>query len=208
MMQEYIDCQQSTSPCGSAKRKQLSSQIEARWNIKTLVPRSTFRPEFANCIGGTRNQRSSGSILRWWFLNVTLDKIDRTALNTNERATIQSILDGGDAGHGPFSRLGWIEEAKAWIKRSIGDEGLRFTEDMRHLNGGGKFCLIRLMASTGNAYWLKSCRRSQCSRVRHNDFSCQELPSVSASDNSYSQRLERLGDGGGWLILAQFNITG
>jgi hypothetical protein len=64
-------------------------------------------------------------------------------------------LVGNTAGHGPFSRLGWIEEVKEWIRASVPDSSTDFTE-IEQLNAGGSFALVRVGTASGNAYWLKA----------------------------------------------------
>ena len=87
------------------------------------------------------------------------DQINNESLLDNEREIIQLILAGGDAGRGPFSRIGWIDEAQTWVHTVAREDGVTLTGETLQLGAGGAFCLIRLATSAGSGYWLKATGR-------------------------------------------------
>lgn len=77
-------------------------------------------------------------------------------LSAQERILLRGIMEGIDAGRGPVSRMGWLVEAKSWIRASSGRREYDFTGNVRQLNGGGRFALVRLAVRSGPALWLKA----------------------------------------------------
>jgi hypothetical protein len=55
----------------------------------------------------------------------------------------------------PCSRLGWIEEAVAWIESQSGAK-FSLKRDIEQLNAGGGFALFRARSDDGRVYWLKA----------------------------------------------------
>lgn len=82
--------------------------------------------------------------------------LDEAELNVEERASLISMIAGDAARSGPFSRRGWLKEAQNWIQSSVPDREIEFTEEIRQLNSGEAFALIRLGTKGGGAYWLKA----------------------------------------------------
>ncbi len=66
------------------------------------------------------------------------------------------LLPGNTQGRGPFSKVGWIEVAQDWIRDSVLDRVVEFSEDVRRLNASGSFALVRFGTLRGPAYWLKA----------------------------------------------------
>jgi hypothetical protein len=73
----------------------------------------------------------------------------------SQRCSLEAILSGNDGDGSPFARIGWIEDAQRWIQSSINDHEIIFTGEIRQLNSGGPFCLVRLATESGPAYWIK-----------------------------------------------------
>jgi hypothetical protein len=90
------------------------------------------------------------------FRPIRVDEVDEQELTEPERATLHSILAGESLNRGPFSRVGWIEEAKTWIQASVPDRMLEFSGDVRAFNAEGRFALVRFETAQGPAYWLKA----------------------------------------------------
>jgi hypothetical protein len=135
---------------------ELTRLIEEKWNIRTLVLEFLWDGSFASQCAVVEVRDPSWQFTRDGFATIPIEMLGSRCLGDKERATLQSILDGGDAGFGPFSRIGWIEEAKAWIQQSVDDHEVRFTGEIRHLNAGGAFCLASLGTDSGPTYWLKA----------------------------------------------------
>lgn len=56
---------------------------------------------------------------------------------------------------GPFSHLGWFEEAKAWVEETLSNSGQRLTGRFRQLTAGASFSLLRFEIH-GDAVWFKA----------------------------------------------------
>jgi hypothetical protein len=87
---------------------------------------------------------------------VDLHKIGSHDLSDRERITFNAILTGDTGDRGPFSRLGWVDDAQEWIKSALPEREVEFAEDIRQLNACGTFALIRFGTNRGPAYWLKA----------------------------------------------------
>ena len=59
----------------------------------------------------------------------------------------------GDSG--PFSRFGWFEEAKNWVKENVSRYGRCLTGGFRQLTAGASFSLVRFETES-EAVWLKA----------------------------------------------------
>jgi hypothetical protein len=90
------------------------------------------------------------------FVSVPVDHLDQNELTEAEHFTVRHILAGNPQNRGPFSRLGWIEEALEWIRRSVPGHRVGFDGDIRQANAGGFFALVRFGTLCGPAYWLKA----------------------------------------------------
>lgn len=68
---------------------------------------------------------------------------------------VKSIAAGDQNGRGPFSRLGWLQDAKEWIRDVTHQDDFELTETLQ-LNASSQFALIRIATSTRHTYWLKA----------------------------------------------------
>jgi hypothetical protein len=55
----------------------------------------------------------------------------------------------------PFGYPGWLEELLAWVANEASSLGLRLTGNIRQVNSGPHFCLLRI-ETTGSALWFKA----------------------------------------------------
>jgi hypothetical protein len=85
-----------------------------------------------------------------------IDRLDESELDAEERTSLHSLIVGDVSASGPFARLGWIPEAQEWIRETIHDHRVEFTDDIRQLNASATFALVRFPARDGTAYWLKA----------------------------------------------------
>jgi hypothetical protein len=69
---------------------------------------------------------------------------------------LDRILHNHVPGSEPFSRLGWLDEALAWIQASVPVGKIPFTGKTSQLNASGQFQLIRFDTERPPAYWLKA----------------------------------------------------
>ena len=84
-----------------------------------------------------------------------LNEISEAQLSTYERETVQKIVAGLHEGDRPFARLGWIEEALAWLRIEVP----HFTSSVvsiRQLNASGSFALIRFRFQSNVVLWMKA----------------------------------------------------
>jgi hypothetical protein len=73
-----------------------------------------------------------------------------------ERDAVESLLEDGQTGRGPFSRFGWIEEAQTWIGRELGINRQRLSAEILQLNAGAHHALVRLGKKADLPVWLKA----------------------------------------------------
>jgi hypothetical protein len=136
--------------------QQLCEVLREKWNVRSIVidllPGSQNLPRCAVIEVRTRDWR----FVPDGFVSVPVDHFDDDVLTEAERSTVRSILAGETQCRGPFSRLGWVEEAHEWIRRSVPTHRVDFDGDVRQANAGGFFALVRFGTLCGPAYWLKA----------------------------------------------------
>jgi hypothetical protein len=141
---------------GTRRAEQLAEACYARWHVRSIVV------DFL--AAGTQELRCVvlEVLTRHWTCSihglrpVRVDQIDEQELTNSERDAINDILAGRSVNRGPFTRLGWIDEAEAWIQASVPDRILEFSEDVRGFNLQGRFALVRFETAQGSTYWLKA----------------------------------------------------
>jgi hypothetical protein len=74
-------------------------------------------------------------------------------LTEAEHSALLSVLEGESKS--PFTRIGWLNEAAAWIEAATGRKVSR-NADIEQLNAGGAFALVRFRADDGWNCWLKA----------------------------------------------------
>jgi hypothetical protein len=84
-----------------------------------------------------------------------IDEITKEEMTSEEREAVKAILVGDKESRGPFSRLGWIEEAMDWVCEVAGSKGA-LTGEIRQYNASASFALVRFAMQAGPAYWLKA----------------------------------------------------
>ena len=89
------------------------------------------------------------------LIPLQLDVLGDSEVTAAERTTMQKILMGETASCGPFSRLGWIEEAQEWILASAPYRAIEFS-DRQGSSAGGSSALVRFGTRRPPAYWLKA----------------------------------------------------
>ena len=77
-------------------------------------------------------------------------------LTPHEQSTICKIVAGDINGRGPFSRTGWIDDAQYWIRQSLRQPQLIFSDDIQQFHAGSSLSLGRFQSDSGTAYWLKA----------------------------------------------------
>jgi hypothetical protein len=87
------------------------------------------------------------------FPAVSAFDVSNDDLSDQERAHLLRML-GGEV-TSPFCRIGWTEEAIAWVEHATGHRFCRETGVGQH-NAGGAFTLLHLSMESGESYWLKA----------------------------------------------------
>lgn len=146
---------QVTIPRYTRPAEMVTSTILEKWGMQSVVidwlPSHDGAPVLAVLQIDANDRRCLPSCMGAMPLGVAL----ADTLSASEASVVSQMLAGKQDDRGPFSRFGWIKEAKSWIRESLHDSSLEFTS-IRQLNASGTFALLRFEASTGIAYWLKA----------------------------------------------------
>jgi hypothetical protein len=87
---------------------------------------------------------------------IALSEILGAELTESQRADLLSLLFGSM--ESSLSRLGWIDEAIAWVE-SLANRKLPSRKVIEQFNAGGAFSLIRFHTEDGSDFWLKATGR-------------------------------------------------
>jgi hypothetical protein len=85
----------------------------------------------------------------------SINEISEKEMTSTERETVDAMLAGDPGTRGPFSRLGWIQEAKEWLRSALNGQ-ITFTREIYQFNATGHFALVRFALEGSSAYWLKA----------------------------------------------------
>jgi hypothetical protein len=136
--------------------EQLLEIIRKRWGVRSIVidflPKSHELPPCAVIEVRPRNSKFTSDGL----VPASVNDLDERELTPQECLTVCSIIAGDPRDRGPFSKVGWVEEAQEWIRESVVDHRVAFNEDVRQFSASGFFALIRFGTIHGPAYWLKA----------------------------------------------------
>jgi hypothetical protein len=134
----------------------LAEALQVKWAVRVIViDFLTGAGELPECAVVEVRSRDWNFALAG-LRPVKVGDINEQALTAIERLAVMSIIAGKTQDRGPFSRVGWIEEAQEWIRDNVGDHRVEFSEDVRRYNAGGSFALVRFGTLQGPAYWLKA----------------------------------------------------
>jgi hypothetical protein len=89
------------------------------------------------------------------FNTTPLKGILSSELSEDQRERLECLLNVTECTDGPFTRLGWIDEAIKWLEASTTDR-LSSKKDIRQFRAGSTSCLVRLQVEDGSGYWLKA----------------------------------------------------
>ena len=84
---------------------------------------------------------------------IRIEQISSPELSELQRAHLASLLSGDT--DSPFARIGWIEEAIAWME-SATHRKLSSKSGIEQYNVGGPFSLVRFRTDDNGHYWLKA----------------------------------------------------
>jgi hypothetical protein len=151
-----VELPRMSIPMWHRPAEQLTQLIEERWHIKTIVLDVLTDASMLTPCGVIEVRSPSWQFRCDGFAPIGPHKISTASLAEDERRILISILAGNDLNRGPFSRIGWIDEAQDWIRNAVCDRDISFSDDFRQLNASGRFALIRFGTNEGRGYWMKS----------------------------------------------------
>jgi len=87
------------------------------------------------------------------FSLIRLEQLPLNELSGQERAHLENLLEDR-VNPGPL-RIGWLDEARAWVQHATGRKH-RAETGIEQYNAGRGFALIRFAMEDGHSYWLKA----------------------------------------------------
>jgi hypothetical protein len=137
-------------PPGTRVAEQLQKAILVGWGLHVLVLDVLSREDGSPCCAVAELLvPDTNSALR----AVPIDKIPGSELTEQQRVQLVSSLAGDTKS--PFSRVGWIEHAIAWLE-SATQRKLSSKSEIAQYNAGGAFTLVCFRTEDDWDYWLKA----------------------------------------------------
>jgi hypothetical protein len=136
--------------------EEITRELRGLWNLSTVIlnlqPSKNSRLAYAlaEVLSYPANGLDSALCLR------SLDELLEIDLDAFERAEIGSFFSADKKHTGPFSRLGWLTDARGWIQDNLRAVSVELGDDFRQYNAGDTFALVRFAARNGGAYWFKA----------------------------------------------------
>lgn len=143
-------------PQKTRKAEQISKAIHQRWGVRAVVIDMLETAAPADRCAVVEVLASDDESLSRGLVPMSAEAFESLDLTTCESETLCVLLKGDAARSDPFSRLGWIEDAQEWIRRSLPNRRIEFDGDVRTLNVGRHFALVRFGTSQPPAFWLKA----------------------------------------------------
>jgi hypothetical protein len=131
--------------------EQLCKAIRREWGLSVLI--LDFLPTNSDSQYSVIAELLSEMKASPEFTSLQLDQFPLYLLSQRDLASLTQTLNGGVSSS--FSRLGWINEAVAWLEKETGHR-LSSRDCIEQLNAGGAFALLRLPMGDGRKYWLKA----------------------------------------------------
>lgn len=135
---------------GTRPAREIQAAIFQRWNTRSVI--LDFCHDDVGsplCIvevlevGGQNNLH-----------NIPFTWLPASELADQARKIVRDVAAGNHGARGPFSRAGWIDDAKKWLSDVTGFAV--FPEGIEQFNANGNFALVRLRTRGGPAFWLKA----------------------------------------------------
>jgi hypothetical protein len=170
--------------------EELQKGIRALWGLSAIVLDILRSPrDLTSCVVAQllSLDRSDG------LIPASLDQLNESELDEQQRVVVEGIIAGDCGERGPFSRVGWIDEAVAWLRSETG-KTVCVTEEIQQYNSSGKFALVRFQVRDGSAYWLKATGDSNA-----HEFEITEVLSQLSSE-SMPPLIAMRGDWNAWLM--------
>jgi hypothetical protein len=136
----------------SRPAEQLQQAIKARWGVSGIVIdflRSLDRPQACVVVEVLVPNRECD------LHPIEVSELYISALDEQWREQLMSVLAGGRRSGGPFSQIGWIDEAILWLESETGRK-VSSKHTIEQYNAGDGFSLLRFRTQDGRDYWLKA----------------------------------------------------
>ncbi len=143
-------------PQRTRKAEQISKAIYERWGLRTVVIDMLESEAETDRSAAVEVLASNEEMLSGQLVPVSAEAFEYLDLSGREIDALCALLKGDATRNDPFSRLGWIEDAQEWIRISLPNRRIKFDGDVRTLNVGAHFALVRLGTSQPPALWLKA----------------------------------------------------
>jgi hypothetical protein len=132
--------------------EQLQKAILTTWKLQVVVL-AFLPPTEGHPICAVAEVLASNEAVD--LVAVDVAHLSSGALGERQRAQLKSVLDGGSGVGGPFSQLGWMDEAIAWLESETGKR-LSSRWKIEQYNAGRGFALVRFHMEDDAHYWLKA----------------------------------------------------
>ena len=135
--------------------KQIIDLVRCKWGMNTIVL------DIVNTISGLpcavlEVRNDSCRYNKQGLYPTDIDHITEELLDAETRKSLESIRNGEITQRGPFSRVGWVDEAASWIVASLGQSTRTINCDIDQFNASGHFAFVRFSETRGTSVWLKA----------------------------------------------------
>jgi hypothetical protein len=131
---------------------ELQKAIKSIWNLSVIIldlaPHTESAPRWVVAEVFSSHHPADLAV-------VSLERLPESEISGRQRTIVQEILAGECGDRGCFSRIGWIDEAVAWLRCETG-KNVSLTGDIHQYNASGAFALLRFPMQDGSAYWIKA----------------------------------------------------
>lgn len=162
---EGVCVPEMSMPAGQRISAHLNTVAESRWNLR-VVSIGEVEPKKFAAPDGTPKYEILEVLERPVCLPTELAILCPSALaiaplvRSEDRAVLERISEHPESlplcgKAGPFSHLGWFEDAKDWVAKTLPRYEQRPTGRFRQLTAGASFSLVRF-ETEGDAVWFKA----------------------------------------------------
>ena len=157
-------------PRATRPAQQLQRAIKAKWGLNIFVLEIWETPEdLGACAVAELLTLGSTSPFR----EVLLERLRTSGLFNQECRCLQLLIEGGP--RSPVSRLGWIDEAIAWMESATG-RTFSSRRNIEQWNAGAGFALLCACSDDGRHYWLKATGEPNAHEFAITCFLCESCP--------------------------------
>jgi hypothetical protein len=136
--------------------EELTAAIDEKWHVRSALIDFLTDDSMQQTCAVAEVRPKNWQCAQVDLIPVEAYRVSGCDLSDREQATLEDILRGDCGARGPFSRLGWMDDAQEWIKSAVNERKVDFTDQTCQLNACGTFALVRFGTRSGPAYWLKA----------------------------------------------------